>query len=58
MLNHPVLGTSRVSETVKPQLLKGYDVPVLGICGVEDVRLRRSRFTHVLLPNSKVMWEV
>ena len=53
----PILGASHVAEAVKPQLLQGYDVPILEINGVEDIRLCHFKLMDVLLPTSEVLRE-
>lgn len=52
----PVLSSTSVAIGVKPRFLKSYNVPVVGVSYVEDVRLSGFGFVSILLPYSELLW--
>ena len=54
----PVLPSHRVAEAINPRFLKGYNIPILGVCCVYDVGVGRFGPVYILLPNPKFLWEL
>ena len=53
----PILGIACVTVGVEPGFLKCDNVPIIGICCIENVRLGGLGFMGILLPDSELLQE-